>query len=119
MTQANGLYLNLAATTNTKFQVLNSAGTLMGTVSAGSSSGQFKYMLNLDAGTYYLKAATADSTERASYIMKTVLAPTDMSNDDLTNGAPVVKLGNLGANGTLTTQSYAWSGLDINYEKNA
>ena len=106
VTQANALYLDLSATANTKFQVLNSVGALMGTMSAGSSSGSFKYMINLDVGTYYLKAATADSSEKASYIVKTLFAPTDTQHDSLAaeyyGSGGIVKLGSLGGNGTLT-----------------
>lgn len=64
VTQANALYLDLSATASTKFQILNSAGSALGTLSAGASSGSYKYMLNLDVGTYYLKASTADSELR-------------------------------------------------------
>ena len=117
VTQANAIYLDLSATTNTKFQILNSAGTLMGTMSAGSSSGSFKYMVNLDAGTYYLKAATADSSERASYIAKTFFAPTDTQNDSLTvnsyAASSPVRLGALGANGTLTQTATIFDSFDF------
>jgi uncharacterized protein YxjI/methionine-rich copper-binding protein CopC len=120
VTQANALYLDLSATTYTKFQVLNSAGTALGTLSAGASSGSYKYMLNLDAGTYYLKAATADSTERASYIAKTLFAPTDTQTDTLATGmwfggsSAEVKLGNLAANGTITQTATVFDSFGFN-----
>jgi methionine-rich copper-binding protein CopC/uncharacterized ubiquitin-like protein YukD len=116
VTQANALYLDLSATTLTKFQILNSAGSALGTLSAGASSGSYQYMLNLDQGTYYLKAATADSTERASYIVKTLFAPTDTQTDTLavsSYSAPTVKLGNLGTNGTITQTATAFDAFGI------
>lgn len=114
VTQANALYLDLSATASTKFQILSSAGTALGTLSAGASSGSYKYMLNLDAGTYYLKASTADSTEKASYIAKTLFAPTDTQTDILATGmfggsSTVAKLGNLAANGTITKTATVFS----------
>ena len=118
VTQANALYLDLSATASTKFQILNSAAVALGTLSAGASSGSYRYMLNLDTGTYYLKASTADSTERASYIIKTLFAPTDTQTDTLVmnsfGAAIIAKLGNLAANGTITKTATVFNAFGFN-----
>jgi hypothetical protein len=112
VTQANGLYLNLTSTVGTKFQIQNSLGTAVGTMNVGSMMGSSNYMVNLDAGTYYLKVNTTDSADRAAYTVKTVFAPQDTQNDNLglySTGA--VKLGSLGMNASLKTQASLWSNV--------
>ena len=114
LTQANGMYLNLTSTVGTRFQVQNSIGTAVGTMSLGSSMGMAmgssNYMINLEPGTYYLRVNTIDSTERAAYTVKTVMAPQDTQNDNLGVYTPTAqKLGTLGMNASLKAQASLWS----------
>lgn len=119
LTQANGLYFNLSSTSNTIFEIINSTGTSVGTLGVGSPYYPL-YMLNLDAGAYYIKVTAANSIERSAYIAKLVLAPTDVAKDDFSVIGPPKKLnlGSLNADDILATTSYSWYGLDMSGNNN-